>query len=153
MTFQYENSSWDPETHKAKEGAGWGVYDAVNEKRLGDVQDDINQITIINHSNAPVYAGLAYTADKTVEDYSDITGEFESSDPGYDRTTDYVSLETADNGRGADGAGRPTTAHVYFKPVGLSDDHKTSGITQWTKIGVITVSLQTTDPAAAPDAP
>lgn len=164
MTFQYELSSWDPETHMAKPGGEWGVYDAANEKRLGDVQDAINRITVTNHSNAAVYAGLKYTAvtsaavDGEDDNYKDISGEFAASEKAdsedfkatFDADTSYISLETADNATTDGKAGTPTVCNVYFKPVALSEAHKTAGITKWTKIGVITVSLQTEDPAATP---
>ncbi len=159
MTFMYEKSSWDPETHKAKDGAGWQVYDNANDKELGDVQNAINRVTVTNHSNASVYAKMAYAGET---DYADTTGTFAASEKAADEdvkatwnTSDnYLSLKTAatdkeDNAVAADAAGTPSVGNVYFKPAGIADSVKTSGIAKWTKIGKITVSLLTEEPTAA----
>ncbi len=160
MTFQYETGSWDPDTHTAKAGAGWVVYDSVNNKVLGDVQDAINRVTVTNHSNAAVYAKLTYTSEA---DFG-TTGTFAAIDADKQTETEktgvadsnatvtaangVIALETADNGTGG-AAGTATVGNVYFKPDGIADGKKTAdGIAQWTKIGKITVSLSTTDPTA-----
>lgn len=180
MTFQYEASTWDPDSLKSEAGRGWLVYDNVNDKVLGDVQDAINRITVTNHSNASVYAKLTYegagdsgvsagkfaaidTAKQTKTDKpneSDTTGavvDFNATvtiTAGTDAdTTDtgVIALETANNGQGTDGAGKPTVGNVYFMPKNIADAKKTAdGISQWTTIGKITVSLSTEDPTPAP---
>ncbi len=179
MTFQYETGSWDPDTHTAATGRGWVVYDNVNDKVLGDVQDAINRITVTNHSNAAVYAKLTYagagdygvsagafakidTAKQTKTDKpneGDTTGavvDFQATvtiTPGADANTadtGVIKLETADNGSGG-AAGTPTVGNVYFMPKNIDDTKKTAdGISQWATIGKITVSLSSTDPTAAP---
>jgi len=162
MTFQYETSSWDPETHEAATGAGWVVYDNVNDKVLGDVQDAINRITVTNHSNAAVYAKLTYAGEA---DYTATTGTFAASDADrktdtntaedfnatFDDTKGVITLQTADNGAGEAGAGKATVGNVYFMPTGIDNTlvsgDSPAGIEQWTKIGKITVSLLTETPA------
>lgn len=166
MTFQWENSSWDPVTHMEKDGAGWKVYDSTKDKALDATEDVINEIKVTNHSNAPVWATLSYTSEAAYAD--DTTGAF-----GYENgiaadaadaatlkakltaaTADvpaYLSLETADNGEGeAEGQGKETVAKAYFMPVGLADALQTDdGIEKWTKIGTITVGIKTEQPKAA----
>ena len=165
MTFQWENSSWDPETHMKKEGAGWKVYDSANNKALDATEDKINEIKVTNHSNAQVWATLAYKSEAAYD--PDTTGAF-----GYDTgiaedeadsaalkakltaaTTDvpaYLTLETADNATNEGEAGTPTVAKAYFMPDGLAADlKKGDGIAKWTKIGTITVGIKTAQPTAA----
>lgn len=163
MTFQWENSSWDPETHMKKDGAGWKVYDSTKDKALDATEDQINEVKVTNHSNAPVWATLTYASEAAYD--PDTTGAF-----GYEKgiaadaadaaalkakltaaTADvpaYLSLETADNG--ADGAaGTPTVGKAYFMPDGLADALQTDdGIAKWTKIGTITVGIETKQPTA-----
>lgn len=154
MTFQWENSSWNPETHMKKAGAGWKVYDSVANKALDTVEDAINEIKVTNHSNAPVWATLAYKAETN---YEDTAGKFGfttgTEDTDTNKLTDaagtvpaYLSLETADNG--ADGAaGTPTVAKAYFMPDGIKEELKTGGaIQKWTTIGTITVGIKTEQP-------
>lgn len=159
MTFQWENSSWDPETHMKKAGAGWKVYDDTNGKALDATEDAINEIKVTNHSNAEVWATLEYASEAA---YSpDTTGDFtfttgtETGDTNKltAKTTDvpaYLSLETADNG--ADGAaGTPTVGKAYFMSDGLATALQTGdGIAKWTKIGTITVGIKTKQPTATP---
>lgn len=84
MTFQYENSTWDATEHKTVDGAGWKVYDSVKNKVLGSMTEDINRIQVTNHSNADVWAALAYTAE---EGYTGTSGSFRKKDG--DTDTDY----------------------------------------------------------------
>lgn len=157
MTFQYENSSWDPETHKSKEGAGWRVYDSESEKALEAEEDAINEIKVTNHSNAGVWATLTY-ASKT--DYSDTTGAFSfttGTETGDANTLTaaagdvpaYLTLATADNNGGeGDGVGKAVVGKAYFMPTGISAAKKTDGIEKWTTIGTITVGIKTEEPKA-----
>lgn len=160
MTFQWENSSWNPETHMKKAGAGWKVYDSVANKALDTVEDAINEIKVTNHSNAPVWATLAYKAETN---YEDTAGKFGfttgTEDTDTNKLTDaagtvpaYLSLETADNG--ADGAaGTPTVAKAYFMPDGIKEELKTGGaIQKWTTIGTITVGIKTEQPKETTEA-
>lgn len=52
MTFRYENSAWDATAHKTVTGAGWKVYDSVNDKVLASETEAVNRIAVTNHSNA-----------------------------------------------------------------------------------------------------
>lgn len=70
MEFTYTSpaqGTWDPETHEylGAEDSGRWTY-----------AEDANKITVTNHSNAAVEAGLTYTA---AEGYEDIEGIFDSA--------------------------------------------------------------------------
>ncbi len=153
MTFEYEASSWNPGTHMKEEGAGWKVYDNTNDKVITEAQDAINRVTVTNHSNAPVYAGLSYAGEA---DYTATTGEFAAStnastedvNATFDSTKKLITLQTADNGTGG-AAGTPSKGNVYFMPTGIADSVKTTGIAKWTTIGKITVSILTEEPGGA----
>lgn len=153
MTFQWENSSWDPETHMPLPGAGWKVYDSSAEKALDAVEHAINEIKVTNHSNAPVWATLAYKG----ETKYGTDGKFGFTAGTEDTDTNnltaaagtvpaYLSLATADNG--VDGAaGTPTVAKAYFMPDGIADNMKAGGaIEKWKTIGTITVGIKTEQP-------
>lgn len=162
MTFQYENSTWDPETHTSKTGAGWRVYDSEADKAV--VNDDgtavkehaINEVKVTNHSNAGVWATLTYAGETA---HADTTGDFSFTKGTAAGDTSvltakagtvpaYLTLATADNGK--DGAaGTATVGKAYFMPTGIGTDDKTNGINKWTKIGTITVGIKTEQPKAA----
>lgn len=159
MTFQWENSSWDPETHMKKNGSGWKVYDDTKGKALDATEDVINEVKVTNHSNAPVWATLTYASEA---DYDpDTTGDFSFTKGTEDTDTNkltaktadvpaYLSLETADNAETEGAAGTPTVGKAYFMPDGLATALQTKdGITKWTKIGTITVGIKTEQPKAA----
>ncbi len=170
MTFRYTTGTWDPETHQMKTDAtstGWEVYDSQADKALGDIQHEINRVTVTNHSNADVWAKLTYEgSNEGGKDYSATVGEFSvaetpgqnSDDTGVTITagateaasnTSLIALKTANNGTGG-AAGTPTKGVTYFKPKNISDANKTNGITKWTTIGKITVAVSTTDPTPTP---
>lgn len=168
MTFQYENSTWDPETHKSKEGKGWQVYDSEADKVV--VNDDgtkveahaINEIKVTNHSNAGVWATLTYAGDTG---YTDITGSFKKGNETGDTTaltaatTDgsvpaYLTLGTADNAETEGAAGTPTVGKAYFMPTDPAEGETApSNIDKWTEIGKITVGIKTEVPKAATTTP
>ena len=169
MTFQWENSSWDPETHMKKDGAGWKVYDDTKGKALDATEDAINEIKVTNHSNAPVYATLAYApVNDASGDFSGTTGSFGYTDgiaadaavktdlaakltAAAGDVPAYLTLETADNATTDGEAGTPTVAKAYFMPVDLDTAlQKDDGIAKWTKIGTITVGIKTEQPTATP---
>lgn len=172
MTFQYEKSTWDPETHTSKDGAGWQVYDSVNDKVMVDdkgaavKEDAINEIKVTNHSNAGVWATLTYAGETG---HTDTTGDFsftkgtETGDTNVltavaDPVPAYLTLANADNDEGeAEGQGKETVGKAYFMPTGIGTDDETNGINKWTKIGTITVGIKTEQPKAttptAPDTP
>jgi len=92
------------------------VYDSVADKALDTTQDAVNQIKVINHSNADVYATLEYAAEKTDDkDYSDTTGDFAKDAEDTDTqltekegdVPEYLTLSTADNSGDASVAGTP----------------------------------------------
>ena len=156
MTFQYELSTWDATEHKTAPGAGWKVYDSEKDKALDETQDAINQIKVTNHSNADVYATLAYAGSQTGDkDYTDTEGTFSKNADDTETTLtektdtvpDYLTLTTADNSGDASVAGTPTTGTVYFMPTGIKESYKTAdGITKWSQIGTITVGIKTEQP-------
>lgn len=168
MTFQYENSTWDPETHTSKDGAGWRVYDSEADKAV--VKDDgsavtehaINEIKVTNHSNAGVWAALTYAGESGHTDtdgaFSFTTGT-EGTDTNVltaaaDPVPAYLTLANADNDEGeAEGQGKETVGKAYFMPTGIGTDDKTNGINKWTKIGTITVGIKTEQPTAAAATP
>lgn len=173
MTFQYENSTWDPKTHTSKPGAGWQVYDSVNDKVVVGAdgkavkEDVINEIKVTNHSNAGVWATLTYAGET---DYTDTTGKFSFTTGTGDAETGaadtdvltqaaadgsvpaYLTLTTAANNLGdGEGVGKETVGKAYFMPDGIKteDSGETQKITKWTKIGTITVGIKTEEPKAA----
>ncbi len=170
MTFQYENSTWDPETHTSKASAGWQVYDSEADKAV--VKDDgtavtehaINEIKVTNHSNAGVWAALTYAGEA---DHADTTGAFSFTTgteagtdtnvltPAADPVPAYLTLATAANDLGeAEGQGKETVGKAYFMPTGIGTDDKANGINKWTKIGTITVGIKTEQPGTtAPTEP
>ncbi len=167
MTFQYESSTWDPETHTTEEGAGWKVYDSEADEAVVDADGNdvkehaINEIKVTNHSNAGVWATLTYAAK---DGYTDTTGDFSFTKGTEDGDDDaltakagdvpaYLTLTTADNNKGENGAGKETVGKAYFMPDGISADNKTNGINKWTTIGTITVGIKTEEPTAAPVGP
>lgn len=162
MTFQYENSSWDPETHTSKPGAGWQVYDSVNDKVKVDdkgaavTEDAINEIKVTNHSNAGVWATLTYAGEAA---HSGTTGDFSFTTGTETGDTNaltaeaggvpaYLTLTTADSNPG--GTGAETVGKAYFMPNGIQASQK---IDKWTKIGTITVGIKTEVPTAAAATP
>lgn len=167
MTFQYENSTWDPETHTSKAGAGWQVYDSEADKVVvGDdgsavTEHAINEIKVTNHSNAGVWATLNYAGESghtdTDGDFSFTTGTEENDTkaltPKAGDVPAYLTLATANNKLGADGAGKETVGKAYFMPDGIGGDDETNGITKWTKIGTITVGIKTEQPGTATPEP
>lgn len=172
MTFQYENSTWDPENHKSIPGAGWQVYDSVNDKVVVGAdgkavkEDVINEIKVTNHSNAGVWATLTYAGEA---DHSDTTGDFSFTKgtgtaetggidtnvltPKSGTVPAYLTLTTADNKKGENGAGKETVGKAYFMPDGIGTDDETNGISKWTTIGKITVGIKTEQPTAAAATP
>lgn len=151
MTFQYENTTWDATEHKTVAGAGWKVYDSEKDEALETRTDAINRIQVTNHSNAGVWAALAYAG---ADDYADTSGGFEKETDDtvtdYDETGEYLFLDTADNAMADGEAGTPTTGTVYFMPSGIKEDYKTDGITKWSQLGTITVGILTEEPTGTP---
>ncbi len=150
MTFQYEKSSWNPETHQKIDGAGWQVYDLANDKVLGDVHSTINQIAVTNHSNASVFAKLSYAAETGTAATTGVFSGKADADTGvtdtnatFDTANSVITLQTADNGTGG-AAGTPAVGNIFFKPSG--DVGSDTTIDKWTKIGKITVAISATDP-------
>lgn len=153
MTFRYENSLWNATAHQATTGAGWQVYDSVNEKALDTEEDAINRIQVTNHSNAEVKAALAYAG---ASGYEDTTGSFtkaaDDTETSYDAAAKTLTLANADNNEGeAEGQGKATVGCVYFMPSGIKENYKTAGITKWTQLGTITVGIETADQKKATD--
>ena len=142
MTFCYENSTWDATAHQSVTGGGWKVYDSEKGEALSSAEDVINQIQVTNHSNAGIRAQFDYTRQPG---YDSITGSFRKApddlDTKYDTVTRTLTLATADNQKGADGAGKATVGTLYFMPLGRKQELE-NGITRWTKLGTITVGIK-----------
>ena len=142
MTFCYENSTWDATAHQSVTGGGWKVYDSEKGEALSSAEDAINQIQVTNHSNAGIRAQFDYTRQPG---YDSITGSFRKApddlDTKYDTVTRTLTLATADNQKGADGAGKATVGTLYFMPLGRKQELE-NGITRWTKLGTITVGIK-----------
>ena len=153
MTFRYENSIWDATAHQTLAGAGWKVYDSVNDEVVNTTEDAINRIQVTNHSNAEVKAALAYAGQSG---YEDTTGSFakaaDDNETSYDAAAKTLTLASADNDEGeAEGQGKATVGCVYFMPSGIKEGYKTAGITKWTQLGTITVGIETADQAESTD--
>lgn len=168
MTFQYESSTWDPEKHESKPGAGWQVYDSVNDKVVVDdkgaavKEDVINEIKVTNHSNAGVWATLTYAGESGHTDTTGgfsftkgtVAGDTNALTPAADPVPAYLTLTTANNNKGEkEGQGKETVGKAYFMPNGIGTDDETNGINKWTTIGTITVGIKTEEPTAAPVGP
>lgn len=148
MTFQYENSTWDATEHMTVAGAGWKVYDSVENEALDSTTDTINRIQVTNHSNASVWATLEYTG---AADYEDTTGSFDIAEDDevtdFDVTGNYLFLDTANNATEKGKAGTATVGTVYFMPSGIKEEYKRAdGIAKWSQLGTITVGIVTEEP-------
>lgn len=123
MVFTYTDASkgtWNADNHEYDNpvAAKWTCAD-------GD-----NVITVTNHSNAGIVVTPSYTAETT---YSDATISF-------DKTT--LTLATADNSEGDNGAGKATTGTITVTASGtLTEDDKTTA-ENGTTIGQITLTLK-----------
>lgn len=172
MTFRYENSTWDPESHTSEDGAGWQVYDSEAEEALEETEHAINEIKVTNHSNAGVWATLEYAGKQEgTTDYTGIKGTFsftngtETGDTNEltDAATDgsvpaYLTLTTANSNPG--GTGAATVGKAYFMPTNPDTENgetAPSDIEKWTQIGTITVGIKTAQPGTTtpgtPDTP
>ncbi len=161
MTFQYVDSSasdkvWDPDTHEYQPGSGggsassWHVYDSENKSVASSDQTSINQISVINHSNADVKAAFEFAGAGTPA----AAGEFTViEDPDEGTTKDTVSgtgkagikIPTADNKKGdkAD-QGKAVTGKAYFMPTGnypALGGTPTPGTVNWESLGEIKVTI------------
>lgn len=142
MTFCYENSTWDATAHQSVTGGGWKVYDSETEEALDATETSVNRIQVTNHSNAGIKAQIAYTSQTG---YESITGSFrkaqDDTDTNYETLTRTLTLATADNKKGADGAGKATEGTLYFMPLGRKQELE-NGIARWTRLGTITVGIK-----------
>lgn len=158
MTFQYVDGSasdkvWDPEEHlyKSDGGAGageWQVYDSENKSVASSDQTSINQISVINHSNAEVKAAFSFAGTGTP---TPLRGKFtvgEGTDKDESVTNPEeagIKLATADNDLGeGDGVGKEVTGKVFFMPDGpypMTGGGDMSGTPTWQSLGEITVSI------------
>lgn len=120
LTFLYNETNtrtWKPSDHS---------YDTATD---GSWEKTSANITVTNHSNAPISVTPSYTAETT---YSSATMTF-------DKTT--LTLATADNSEGDNGAGKATTDTITVTAGGtLTKDDSTSATTG-TTIGQITLTI------------
>ena len=159
MTFQYvEGSSsdkvWDPDTHSYNTGSGsgggasqWQVYDSENKSVASSDKTSINQISVINHSNAEVKAAFSFQGTGTPA----ANGKF-TLDDGTTEDTDVtdpgaagIKLATADNDLGeGEGVGKEVIGKVFFLPDGpypMTGGVQAPGTLSWQSLGEITVSI------------
>lgn len=112
MQFTYSASG----THK---------WDPATHKYTDDITAswtaDGNEVTVVNHSNKAVNVDFTYAS---VEDYSSVTGEFSVA-------SDTLDAGTVDNVDGADSVSTRLTLSGTLA----------STVTEFTKVGSITVSL------------
>ena len=151
MTFQYvsttgSNNVWDPGTHSYSSGGTtkqWYVYDGATKSIADSEQTAINQISVINHSNAAVKATFSYQSEGQ---YSAVTGQF-TAGTGTDFTTNVMNLATADNNKGDQGHGKEVTGKVYFMPSGsMTGTSGGSETPTWEQLGKITVAIDAATP-------
>lgn len=123
MVFTYTDASkgtWNAETHKYENAA----------EAAWSCDEGANIIIVTNHSNAGIVVTPSYTAETA---YSDATMSF-------DKTT--LTLATADNSEGDNGAGKATTGTITVTASGtLTKDDKTIA-ENGTTIGQITLTLK-----------
>lgn len=164
MKFEYNTGggSWNVETHTYDVAAG-------GEKGWVDTYVDgiNNKVTVTNHSNAGVDAGFVYAmtetnqfndaagANNVVGNFFDdnakaLTAAAKLENPAttvVDKLTDSkITLATAEYTDGVDdaaavGTGAARTDDVYFAFSGTPDEGKATALTDFTKVGVITVTV------------
>ena len=123
MVFTYTDASkgtWNANTHQYENAteAAWSCDEGAN------------VITVTNHSNAGIVVTPSYTKG---ENYGDANMTF-------DKTT--LTLATADNSEGDNGAGKATTGTITVTASGtLTKDDKTTA-ENGTTIGQITLTLK-----------
>lgn len=122
MVFTYTDASkgtWNADNH---------VYDNPVAAKW-TCAEGANIITVTNHSNAPISVAPSYTAETA---YSSATMSFDNA---------TLTLATADNGEGDNGAGKATTGTITVTAGGtLTKDDNTSATTG-TTIGQITLTI------------
>lgn len=163
MTFQYSMDSpsakvWNPATHSYETSSGsgtgkWQVYDSENKSVASSDQTSINQISVINHSNAAVKATFSFQGAGASGKFT--VGEGTTTD---DSVTDPrgvgIKLATADNDLGEkDGEGKAVIGKVFFMPdgpypMGMGGDM--SATPAWKSLGEITVSIAAEDSEETP---
>ncbi|MDD3193898.1 MAG: hypothetical protein PHE47_08690 [Oscillospiraceae bacterium] len=155
MKFEYKDTSrvWNPQTHAyetAEAGsAGWtteGYVDAVN-----------NEITITNHSNAGVDASFVYANVTNIFNdtagANNVVGNFFATNENaiaaaaiVENTETSVTNTLADNkislatAVGTELAAAPSNT-VYFAFSGKPDEGKGAVLDDFTKVGIITVTI------------
>ncbi len=127
LEFCYTNGTkgdWNPETHQYDNTVleGWSV-----------VNPDGNKITLTNHSNAPVKAAVNFTQTNSTES-AGIQAKFTLDAAGTEKVTD-LRLESADNQKGAGGAGQAVVQDLYM--------HIIDGFIVKTldELGIVTVTI------------
>ena len=120
MEFVYtidNEGTWDPVAHQFTNASGLGRWSC---------QENQDEVTVTNHSNAPVNVSFAYQAEKN---YNGITGNFDRSEA--------AELATAE---GTEVSNAPTVTAKLSLTGKLGKDVKNA-----TKIGTATVSLSEAD--------
>lgn len=159
MKFEFNSGTkWNVDTHTytAVEGvtAGWqvnGYLDGTN-----------NRIIVTNHSNEAIEATFAYAmadtnifnTDASINNTTRVVGNFfedntaavtaagvsDVSTVAGTITGNKITVASADNGTEG-GAGTPVTEDVFFAFSGIPDSGKGADLADFTKVGVITVTI------------
>lgn len=121
MSFTYNEASegtWDPDDHVYKDvvTAGWSW------------DNNANVIEVTNHSNADINVTPSYTA---ATGYEAVTMGFSSAS---------LLVDSADNGKGTEGAGTAETGTISVTPSGTLPEMESSA-----QIGTITLTIQEDD--------
>lgn len=121
MSFTYNEASkgtWDPDDHVYKDvvTAGWSW------------DNNANVIEVTNHSNADINVTPSYTA---ATGYEAVTMGFSSAS---------LLVDSADNGKGTNGAGTAETGTISVTPSGTLPEMESSA-----QIGTITLTIQEDD--------
>lgn len=127
MVFTYTDASkgtWNADNHvyENAKAAEW-TYDS-----------GANVITVTNHSNAPIDVTPSWTAG---EGYSDVTMTFQVNN----ETAAKLTVATADNNKGANGAGQAETGTITVIPGGKLINNDSTSATSGATIGQITLTL------------
>lgn len=121
MSFTYNEASkgtWDPDDHVYKDvvTAGWSW------------DNNANVIEVTNHSNAGINVTPSYTA---ATGYEAVTMGFSSAS---------LLVDSADNGKGTNGAGTAETGTISVTPSGTLPEMESTA-----QIGTITLTIQEDD--------
>lgn len=123
MVFTYTDASkgtWNADEHQYENGteAAWSCAEGAN------------KITVTNHSNAPISVTPSYTKETA---YSEADMSFDTA---------KLTVATADNGQGENGAGKETTGTITVTASGTLTKNDSTTAESGTTIGTITLTIE-----------